>query len=157
MSSTMEQIFCVKHIKLSLWTLFKKDMEGSLISTNSQMEVRFSSQLKILKGNGFLSIWAFNHPGWMCMRYQQLCTLHSTLPSKEQHKHAASTLGFLKRFRFWFLTRHLQSLKMASFYLSINVIFIILSFVVLGLCPNILFKKLWNILYITFTRGKKNI
>ena len=92
-----------------------------------------------------------NHLAVMCICYQLLHMLHSTVPSTEQQTSWTCTLG--SSWHFWFMFETIYMVtdsKMLSFYLSINVIFITLSFVVFDLYSITLFQKLWNTMYILF-------
>ena len=89
-------------------------------------------------------IWASDHPVVMCTSYQHLCRLHSTMPSIEHQTSEACNQELLLKYLVHIWDWMVADPKISSFYLSINVISISLSFIVLDLCPIILVQKFWN-------------
>ena len=82
-----------------------------------------------------------HHWGGMCIHYQLSRRVQQRLKLNGghlEHVFLCILLTFLVHVWEWMMTHP----KMSSFYLSINVIFITLSFVVLDLCLIILFKKI---------------
>ena len=136
--------FVWRHIaKLNLSRLFKQNTEGSSITKNFQTGVRFSSwsrTLKLMALKKIIGQWfhwedSSDYLGGICTCYQKLCSSAFNNVFNEMAE------VFSWYFLFIFVTQWLQIQKL-SFDLSINVISITLSFVVLDLCPVILFQKL---------------
>ena len=86
-----------------------------------------------LWGNMLLTIWVSNQQGGV------FTTFHETMLSAELWTSGANVYWLLLIFLVHFWHRIITDSKMVSFYLLINVIFVILSFMV---------RDLWNTLYV---------
>ena len=112
-SRTMvRRIFCAEiYCKTVFWDCSSKIQKEVLCQQISKQESDFQVGHELgswwhlwrLSGNEFLTIWAFDHPGGICIRYQQPRTPHSPVPSSEWWTSGTSTLGLFLTFliRVW--------------------------------------------------------